>query len=342
VSANLPRLDKQLCHKGENEMKRLTLFVVVLAVASVFVLGCQNESNLTNPGVMPGQLAMAIPTGATVTSATLHVYVNAASGQTVYAHRVTAPWDEMTVTWNSFGGAFMAAAVGSFAADGMGWRSVDVTALVAAWMDGTHPNHGVVLDHDYLHFPLTGMNSREAAMNQPYLEVNYMAASGPGTEIVPALGDTYIFEFTPDRNFGDRLDLWCGTTESPQFEKKALLQFELPEEPPEETGECEGKVTQLTLRYDGSIVDAHIVVQQKLRRDRLVVFDGIVQPGETFTFVGMDRHGTFGPETYYWVNGVYNTNIHTSCSQPIGPGLVSGDFTVIEGYSRGGGLLPPL
>lgn len=104
-------------------------------------------------------------------------------------------------------------------------------------------------------------------------------------------------------------------------------------------GECEGKVTQLTVRYDGSIVDAHIVVKQK---KNIVVFDGIVQPGEEFTFYGADKKGTFGPETYYYVNGVFNTNIHTSCSQPIGPGLTKGDFTVIEGYSRHGGLLPPL
>jgi len=104
-------------------------------------------------------------------------------------------------------------------------------------------------------------------------------------------------------------------------------------------GECEGKVTQLTVRYDGSIVDAHIVVKQK---KNIVVFDGIVQPGEEFTFYGADKKGTFGPETYYYVNGVFNTNIHTSCSQPIGPGLTKGDFTVIEGYSRNGGLLPPL
>jgi hypothetical protein len=34
--------------------------------------------------------------------------------------------------------------------------------------------------------------------------------------------------------------------------------------------------------------------------------------------------------------------IHTSCSDPIGPGFVSGDFTVMSGYSRNGGLLCPL
>ena len=38
-----------------------------------------------------------------------------------------------------------------------------------------------------------------------------------------------------------------------------------------------------------------------------------------------------------YVDGELNTKIHTSCSQPIGPGLVSGDFLVVAGESREGG-----
>lgn len=117
--------------------------------------------------------------------------------------------------------------------------------------------------------------------------------------------------------------------------------LDVPVTPPddEEYGECDGKVTQLTVKYIGDIEDAHIVVKAK---KNVPLFDGIVQPGETFTLYGFDKKGTLGTETYYWVNGEYNTNIHTSCSQPIGPGLIKGDFEVIEGYSRNGGLLPPL
>lgn len=116
--------------------------------------------------------------------------------------------------------------------------------------------------------------------------------------------------------------------------------LDVPVTPPdEEYGECDGKVTELTVKYIGDIDDAHIVV--KAKKDE-PLFDGIVQPGETFTLYGFDKKGTLGTETYYWVNGEYNTNIHTSCSQPIGPGLIKGDFEVIEGYSRNGGLLPPI
>ncbi len=64
--------------------------------------------------------------------------------------------------------------------------------------------------------------------------------------------------------------------------------------------------------------------------------------GETFTLIGTDKNGTLGTEITLFVDGNENTKIHTSCSNPIGPGLVSGDFTVIDGYSRNGGQLPPL
>jgi SdrD B-like protein len=103
--------------------------------------------------------------------------------------------------------------------------------------------------------------------------------------------------------------------------------------------ECDGKVTWLTLQYNGTIDDATIKVVQK--KDSVEIFEDIVQPGELFTFVGEDKNGTMGTEIKIYVDGDENTKIHTSCSQPIGPGLISGDFKVIEGYSLKGGLLCP-
>jgi hypothetical protein len=102
-------------------------------------------------------------------------------------------------------------------------------------------------------------------------------------------------------------------------------------------GECDGKVTDLTLQYNGVIVDADIKVVQK--KDDDIVFTGTVQPGETFTFSGADKNGTLSTEIRIYVNDDLNTSIHTSCSEPIGPGLVRGDFEVVEGYSLNGGFL---
>jgi hypothetical protein len=115
------------------------------------------------------------------------------------------------------------------------------------------------------------------------------------------------------------------------------LMIQPPED--EECLPCEGKITQLTLEYLGDVPDALVTVEQKKEG---VVFGDIVQPGETFTFNGIDKKDTLGTEISVYVDGELNTKIHTSCSQPIGPGLIKGDFLVVEGYSRINGLLCPV
>ncbi len=101
-------------------------------------------------------------------------------------------------------------------------------------------------------------------------------------------------------------------------------------------GDCDGKVTRLTLEYLGTKMDAYVEVVQK--KDSVVVFAGTVQPGDQFSFAGEDD-GTLSTEITIYVDGAENTRIHTSCSQPVGPGLVSGDFLVTFGQSRNGGPL---
>lgn len=106
-------------------------------------------------------------------------------------------------------------------------------------------------------------------------------------------------------------------------------------------------MTRLTLRYLGGIAGAHVQVIAKSGSGNELVFDGTVSPGGTFEVVGPASgnpgfSGTLGTEVRFKVNGIDNTTMHTSCSLPIGPGLVSGDFEVLEGESSGGGLLCPL
>jgi hypothetical protein len=115
----------------------------------------------------------------------------------------------------------------------------------------------------------------------------------------------------------------------------------------DECSECDGKVTELTLQYTGDLLDPpNITVSQK---DGDIVFDEIVDLGEDFTIYGTEikakkndaKLPTLGTEITIDVNGDFNTNIHTSCSRYIGPGMVTenGDFTVIEAYSLNGGLI---
>jgi len=106
-------------------------------------------------------------------------------------------------------------------------------------------------------------------------------------------------------------------------------------------GECDGKVTNLTLEYLGDHT-ASIRVTQKVAHKDVIVFEGEVSPSEQFYFEGVDNKGTLGPEIKIYVDDELNTKIHTSCSQPIGIGMIKGDFKIIDGYSRNGGRLCPM
>ena len=98
---------------------------------------------------------------------------------------------------------------------------------------------------------------------------------------------------------------------------------------------CDGKVSKLTLKYNGSGNQVNIKVKQK-KGD--IVFDDLIDSGEKFFFVGTEN-GTMSPDITILENDVETTTIHTSCSQAIGPGLVVGDFEVVNGESKNNGLL---
>ncbi len=107
--------------------------------------------------------------------------------------------------------------------------------------------------------------------------------------------------------------------------------------PSEDCGECDGKITKLTLQNNGP--GAVIKVVQK--KPEVAIFNSFVGAGATFTFEGVDDKGTMSTEISVYVDDILNVKIHTSCSQDIFIGSVFGLFTVIDGYSRNGGKLCP-
>jgi hypothetical protein len=148
-----------------------------------------------------------IPPGAIIDAATLNLYVYRVFGYGprdvlyVVAHRVTADWDETTVTWDShaahrgeaWGGRYL------LAWDNEYWEpwlaDWDVRALVQAWVDGTYPNYGLVLarseapeyydtNEGKLYFA-----GREETIPwlRPYLSVRWHMASTPTPTSTPTL-----------------------------------------------------------------------------------------------------------------------------------------------------------
>ncbi|MEQ8683090.1 MAG: T9SS type A sorting domain-containing protein [Cyclobacteriaceae bacterium] len=102
---------------------------------------------------------------------------------------------------------------------------------------------------------------------------------------------------------------------------------------------CDGRVSQLTLKYQGT-ESGYVKALQKI--DGKIVYSEMVGPGDEFPLYGQDRKGTLGPEIIIYIDGDYAAQFHTSCSEPIGPGSVSGDFLVLSGESRNGGILCPV
>lgn len=101
---------------------------------------------------------------------------------------------------------------------------------------------------------------------------------------------------------------------------------------------CKGKVSELTFMYTGTTPTTVTV-------DRIGPFDTnlmpatAILPGDVFTVSGSN----YGPKGFRGTLGVAIrisesdgdiAEIHTSCSQPVGPGLVAGDFMVLSGESK--------
>ncbi|MCP4548000.1 MAG: hypothetical protein GY835_16165 [bacterium] len=115
-----------------------------------------------------------------------------------------------------------------------------------------------------------------------------------------------------------------------------------PEEPGDDCGECHGKLTQLTLLYQGSQAEYIEIYEGKHQHHHKLLYEGFHSPGAEITFTGIRHDGTMHPEISCWLGDDLDVKIHTSCSRPIGPGLVAGSFEVLSGYSRHGGLLCPV
>lgn len=115
-----------------------------------------------------------VPFGATVTSATLGVFQTYTSNSsTVRVHQALAAWDESTVTWNSFAGAYAPAVLGSFTTFDFGFRTTDVTAMVSAWVSEAEENHGFLLEEDALYAHTYRSSETGTVTDRPYLEVCY-------------------------------------------------------------------------------------------------------------------------------------------------------------------------
>lgn len=215
-------------------MKKHGLILTILAVIGIFISGCQNGSSILEPQnsdqfAAPGLNRVGIPAGATLQSATFSIYVTDPSDQTVSIHRITAPWEEMTVTWNNFGESYDPSNVNSFIPNTVGWHSIDVTSLVQGWLNGTYTDNGLLLKENLLGISL--YYSSEYTDNpalRPKLEVCYNLSGVNCFTVqrgsIGEVTDASIWPTNPDENIGASQYLITGVLGT--AEKLTLLKFD--------------------------------------------------------------------------------------------------------------------
>jgi len=214
-------------------MRKLGILLLSLMTVTLMLTACQNESGIVQPLPLSASRLSAsyqLPPEATLQSATLSFYVFSPSSETVNVHRITQPWDEMTVTWNSFGGSYDAASAGSFVPNAAGWHSVDVKALVLGWLDGTYTDYGFLLEQNNVSFTSYASSEALAAFIRPKLEICYTTTGGPVCQTIQRgiygeVPDTYIWQFLPDQNAGASDALFTGFFNGGM--KMSLIKFDL-------------------------------------------------------------------------------------------------------------------
>lgn len=116
----------------------------------------------------------AIPSCATIVSATAKFDVLLHGGAPMSLHRIAAGWSEPTVTQQLFGRRYEREV--SIPLPAAATPSADVTTLVQAWVDGTLPNHGVLIDQDPGAQTVLHSSESTSVARRPRLEVCYHPA----------------------------------------------------------------------------------------------------------------------------------------------------------------------
>ncbi len=142
-----------------------------------------------------------LPAGASIVNATLRLYVGNVDGsmpQTVTARRVTTPWAEGSVTWNTK--PSVGPVVGTTLIDSLGWASWTLTTQTQRWYDGTDPNYGLLLAGPDSDIYGISFSSREGT-HPPELVIEYILTATDTPTPSPTATPTPTPTLTPTPTF---------------------------------------------------------------------------------------------------------------------------------------------
>jgi hypothetical protein len=154
-----------------------------------------------------------IPSNATVSNATVHIYQYQATGISsmgFQAQYAVSSWNEFNATWsnsNFIGGTRLP--VGNFP-NTLGWLAVNATNLFRTWVNGQEPNNGLIMTgYEGTDTPSTRWFYSSNSSNRPYVDLTYTTGCSyttPPTSSVNPLPATSPNSFTVS---------WTGTAFTP-------------------------------------------------------------------------------------------------------------------------------
>lgn len=200
--------------------------------------------------------SILLPPGSVLVAATLTLNVqylyggNPESPVAVNVHRVTAPWEENTVTWNSFAASYDPTIETTFYVSGSGSYAVDITGVVRAWLDGSVPNYGILLEQGIAPYTCYASGEHPVVARRPSLLLQYLSwdgtmasislSEGEGTNDLPDAALWNDGGYWADKPMGiyDIEVLYSGRHTDPDtgtvIDKQSLIGFDLVATP--ETG----------------------------------------------------------------------------------------------------------
>jgi len=160
-------------------MKKVTIFLAGILLVFVTLGSCQLDYQDSAEGGVKREIV--VPSGMSLVSARLFLtvlYATCEEPKTVSVYRVTAPWEESTVTWNGIEGAYDPAPVASFTVVGAGKYEVDITVLVQAWIAGVFPNYGIRLSQGDTPYTCMASGEHSDPALRPMLQLDFVSTDG--------------------------------------------------------------------------------------------------------------------------------------------------------------------
>ncbi|MEE9555165.1 MAG: SdrD B-like domain-containing protein [candidate division Zixibacteria bacterium] len=217
-------------------MKNLKNLTAIFGILTLLVLGCSEIQNpldnsdlsYSNP---PSFASISLPPGAVLDSAVLSLYAEDFAGTAdhhVNIHRVTAPWNEATVTYNNFAASYNPAVAASFIAIGTGWYYCEVTSLVQDWLDGIYPDYGLFIEQPEAEATRFASSEYANPALHPMLKICYSLGGSSECVIIQRgtngiVSDANIVATLPTTNLGNEDLIYITTVGS--YKKQSLFQF---------------------------------------------------------------------------------------------------------------------